>query len=138
MTRLEHAFERQKRRPDFLYATMVIAIGVEPQDDEQLEDDDWEILMKRAADRLTGNFRPTDTIGRMDRGRIIALYEDLKQAGDVEVIIRRLRQQLSAPVEISGRFWQLLPSIGAVLNDPHFQSPEEILEAATRAAESGG
>jgi Amt family ammonium transporter len=134
LTRLEHAFERQKRRPDFLFATIVIVVDFDIQDGDQLQEDDREQLMKMVAERLVGSFRPTDTIARMDRERIIALFEDLKQAVDVEVIVQRLRQLLAIAVELNGRRLRLLPSIGAVLNEPRFSKPEELLEAAAKAA----
>jgi len=133
LTRLEHALERQKRRPDFIFALMVIVIDVDLQGEVQLQEDDWEQLMKLVAERLTRNFRPTDTMGRLDGERIIALYEDLKQPGDVNVILQRLRQQLSAPIEIHGRPLRLTPTIGAVLNDPRYTKPGEILEDAVQA-----
>lgn len=133
LTRLEHALERQKRRPDFIFALMVIGIEVDLPGEVQFQEDDWEQLMKLVAERLTRNFRPTDTVGRLDSKRIIALYEDLKQRGDVNVILQRLRQQLSAPIEIHGQPLHLTPTIGAVLNDPRYAKPDEILEAAVRA-----
>ena len=132
LTRLEHAFERQKRRSDFLFGTVVIVVGADMQDEEQLQEDDREQLMKVAAERLVGSFRPTDTVARMDHERIIALFEDLKQTADVDVILRRLRQLLAITVEINGRLLRLSSSIGAALNEPRFKSPEEILEAASK------
>jgi PleD family two-component response regulator len=132
LTRLEHAFERQKRRPDFLFATMVIVVDAEAQDGEPLQEDDREQLVKVAAERLVGSFRPTDTIARMDHERIIALFEDLKQAADVDVILRRICQLVAITVEINGRPMRLTPSIGAALNEPRFKSPEEILGAASQ------
>ena len=130
LTRLEHAFERQKRRPDFLFATMVIVVDAEAQDGDALQEDEREQLMKAAAERLVGSFRPTDTIARMDHERIIALFEDLKLAADVDVILRRICQLLAITVEINGRSMRLSPSIGAALNEPRFKNTEEILEAA--------
>ena len=132
LTRLEHAFERQKRRPDFLFATMVIVVDAEVQDGDALQDDEREQLVKAAAERLVGSFRPTDTIARMDHERIIALFEDLKQGEDVDVILRRICQLLAITVEINGRSMRLSPSIGAALNEPRFKNTEEILEAAAK------
>lgn len=134
LTRLEHAFERQKRRPDFLFATMVIVIDVDTQEEGALQEDEREHLIKVAAERLVGSFRPTDTLARMDHERIIALFEDLKQAGDVYVILQRLRQLLTMTVELNGRLLSLSPSIGAALNEPRFNKLEDILEAASQAA----
>lgn len=135
LTRLEHAFERMKRRPDFLYAVMIIELSVDLPGDESLDYKDKEQLMKIAAETLFRGFRPTDTFGRMDGERIVALYEDLKQPSDVEVITRRLRDDLSRQYELSGRVLQVVAHTGVALNDPSYQQAEEILQAATQALE---
>ncbi|MGW8249157.1 MAG: diguanylate cyclase domain-containing protein [Anaerolineales bacterium] len=133
LTRLEHAFERMKRRPDFLFATMVIDFEVEVKDGEQLYYADREQLLKLIAGQLTRNFRPTDTFGRIDGERISALYEDLKQPQDLQVIVERLRGELLGEYEINQRQLQVSPYIGAVLNDERFEQAENILQAAIQA-----
>lgn len=133
LTRLEHAFERTKRRPDFLFATVVIDFEIEAKDQEPLYYADREALLKVFANKLTRNFRPTDTFGRMDGERITALYEDLKQPHDLQVIIERLRRELIGEYEISNRRLQVIPYMGAVLNDEHFKQAEQILQEAIRA-----
>ena len=135
LTRLEHAFERMKRRPDFLYAVMVIELSVDLPENESLDYKDKEQLMKIAAEILFRGFRPTDTFGRMDGERIVALYEDLKQPSDIEVITRRLRDDLTRQYELSGRLLHVVAHTGIALNDPSYQQAEQILQAATQALE---
>jgi diguanylate cyclase (GGDEF)-like protein len=133
LTRLEHAFERMKRRPDFLFATIVIEFEVESNDANQLYYADKEQLLKVIAGKLTKNFRPTDTFGRIDGERISALYEDLKQPQDLQVIAERLRSELLGEYEVNKRRLQVTPYIGAALNDQRFEQAEHILQAAIQA-----
>jgi PleD family two-component response regulator len=135
MTRLEHAFERMKRRPDFLFAVMAIELGVELPGGEELDYKDREQLLRTAADTLFRDFRPTDTFGRMDGDRIIALYEDLRQPGDIEVISQRLGDDLNGQYDLSGRQVHVVAYTGAVLNQTSFKHAEQILQAATQALE---
>lgn len=133
LTRLEHAFDRTKRRPDFLFAVIVIELEIKPKDGEQIYYADKEQLLKVLAEKLAKNFRPTDTFGRMDGERIVILCEDLKQSEDVQVIIQRLRQKIAGKYKISERYLDVTPYIGAALNDKRFDQAERILRAALDA-----
>ncbi len=136
MTRLEHAFERTRRQPELLFATMVIAPEVILEEEgEGLHDEDWGQILKATAERLKTNYRPTDSFARLDRERIVALFEDLKHPDDVEVIIRRLHQVLAEPFDAGGRSATLMLKVGVILNKPRYKSAEAILEAAIEALE---
>lgn len=135
MTRLEHAYERSKRNPEVLFGTMAIQFRVALQADEQLYDEDGEQILKQIAIILNKDFRPTDTFGHLEGLRMAALYEDFKKPEDIYTVIHRLHQDLTLEIEAMERLWQVTPVIGAVLNHPHFQSPDEILKAAVNALE---
>jgi len=133
MTRLEHAFERKKRFPGFLFATMVIQFIVNLPGDAQLLEEERERLLKRMAEILTKKFRPTDTFGYLGGQQVVALYEDLKKPDDTFIIIHRLREDLSVEIDMMGGPRRVTPVIGAVLNYPRFKNPDEILKAAIEA-----
>lgn len=133
MARLEHAFEREKRRLDFRFATLVIEFMVQLPEVELFLEEHRETMLQTMAGRLLQNSRPTDTFARMDSKRIVALFEELKQPRDVEIILQRLRQELSRPLKLAGQIVALEPLFGAVLNDADFKSAPEILQAAVQA-----
>jgi len=135
MTRLEHAYERSKRRPEFLFAVMAIRFIFDLQGEGQLQEEESEWLLMHIARILNKDFRPTDTFGYLNNQRAVALYEDFKDPGDIYIVIRRLRDDLSVDIESSGKSWHCTPIIGAVLNDSRFNSAEAILKAATDALE---
>jgi len=133
LNRLEHAFERTHRRPDFMFVVMVIEPQIFRTDKHALLDEEHEQLMKGASEYLQAGFRPTDTFGRLDRERIVALYEDLKQLADVDTIIQRLRQGLTRSFEVGRRIFRISPLIGAALMHPNYSQPEELVQAAQAA-----
>jgi diguanylate cyclase (GGDEF)-like protein len=136
LTRLEHAFERTKRNPGLLFAVMVIEFDFNSQEREKVYYLDRENLLKIAAEQITRKFRPTDTFGRMDGERIVALYEDLKQPDDVQVIIQRLLKELPDEHLLREQSVPVSRYIGAALNTGHYQSAEAILRRAMQALDS--
>jgi DNA-binding response OmpR family regulator len=130
MTRLEHAYERSRRRSELLFGTLAIEFRVIPQDDVQLQEEDSEQILKQIVEILNRDFRPTDTFAHIAGLRVAALYEDFKSPEDIHTVIQRLHNELTLEVEARGHRWQVTPLIGAVLNHPNFQNPDEILKTA--------
>jgi DNA-binding response OmpR family regulator len=132
MTRLEHISERGKRNPDLIYAVAAIEFQVNIGESDRLSDEDSIQLLKQLSARLNKNFRPTDTFGHLEGLRVLALYEDLKKADDISIIIERLHKDHALAVEIKGRSLQVSPAIGAVLNHPALQDPEIMVKTAVQ------
>jgi PleD family two-component response regulator len=135
MTRLEHTFERARRKPDLLFGMLAIEFTVSSEANEQLQEEDCEKILKQVAEILNRDFRPTDTFGTIAGLRVAALYEDFKKPEDIHTVIQRLHNDLTLAVEVRGCLWRVTPIIGAVLNNPRFQSPDEILKAAVNTLE---
>ena len=130
-TRLVLAFDRSKRRPDFLFATLAIQL-VSPDGTEPLSESEWEQSIKEASARWQAKFRPTDILGRLGRRKVVGLFEDLKQPQDVHVIIDRLTEELARPLELVDRSVHLDACIGAVVNHAGYGSGQEILDGAVQ------
>ena len=135
MTRLEHTYERSRRNPELLFGMLAIEFRVSSEENEQLQEEDREQILKQVAEILNRDFRPTDTFGHIAGLRVAALYEDFKKPEDVHTVIQRLHNDLTLAVETRGCLWRVTPTIGAVLNNPRFQSPDEILKAAVSTLE---
>jgi hypothetical protein len=133
MSRLEHISERAKRNPDLLFATAAIEFRVDVAGDDPLSDEDSIQLLRQLSATLNKNFRPTDTFGHLEGVRVLALYEDLKKAEDILIIMERLHKDLTLTMEINGRLLRVSPLIGAVLNHPSLQDPETIVKTAVQA-----
>jgi GGDEF domain-containing protein len=133
MTRLEHAYERMKRHPEYLFGVLVFDCLIQTQEGELIQEQDSDKIILHLAERVNKDFRPTDTFGFMSGHRLVALYEDFKRPEDIHAVIQRLRADLTIDIEDEGHTWHCSPIIGAVLSDLRFQNAEEILKAATSA-----
>jgi len=141
VTRLEHALERYRRRTDFMFVLLVYEIRASPISADAPLLEDYDPLLRFAAGRLRRCFRPTDTIARLGGEQFASLHEDLKQPGDIHILLKRLRERLADPYEINEHQYCLHFSTGAVLNSPKFETSQEMLERAldalTQARERG-
>jgi diguanylate cyclase (GGDEF)-like protein len=134
--RLELAYDRSKRREDFIFAILAVELDGTIQDGQNLVESEWEYAMKVVAERCQAKFRPTDTFGRLGRRQVIGLFEELKQALDVQVIAGRLLETLELPVEIGDRQANLSAQIGAVVSHPGYGCAQNLLDGAVKALEA--
>lgn len=130
LIRLEHAFERAKRREDFLFAVLVFTIPIRAQDGEPIDPDVLDHVLHQVCGRLTVAFRPTDTFAKLDVERFAGLHEELKRIEDVEVLVERLCQLVAEPVMLGERSFLPQAQVGSTLFDHRYSHPEEMLEAA--------
>lgn len=133
LTRIEHACERAKRRADFLFAVLVFSVQIQAQDEEPLEPEQHNHLLRQLAARLTGAFRPTDTFARLDGERFASLHEELKHLDDVQVLIDRLERLAAEPLTLGERRFSARLHIGAVGCDTGQQEADDLLRAAEAA-----
>ncbi|MFN2199152.1 MAG: diguanylate cyclase domain-containing protein, partial [Anaerolineales bacterium] len=134
LTRLELAYERKRRRTDFLYGVLVIEIHTYDPDRE-LDDDAIIDLLRLIAQRLKENLRPTDTLARLSGWRFVALVEELKHIDDLNTIITRVDDHLKPGYQVDDKEYRLNISYGAVLNQANVFDPTALLQAAEKAAE---
>jgi diguanylate cyclase (GGDEF)-like protein len=136
-TRLEQAFERARRRQDFRFAVVVFTLAFDLPD-EQAAAPVLDALLRELGQRLAKNFRPTDTLARLGETKFVALYEDLRQPGDLEIITERLAVAVLQPYYLpQGTYYPRL-RMGAALNDPRRRAAQDILEAAERNVKALG
>jgi len=135
LSRMELAYERARRRADFLFAILVFSFAVKSNESIQPDETDMDALLRQASSRLRKYYRPTDTIARLDTEQFATLHEDLKNPDDLKILINRLRAGLSDPFEIGNRQFRLELSIGAAIHSPKYNQPADMLEAARQAWE---
>jgi Amt family ammonium transporter len=133
LIRLEHAFERAKRREDFLFAVLVFAVPIRAQEGEPLDLDVHDRVLSQVCGRLYVTFRPTDTFARLEAERFAGLHEELKRPEDVEVLVKRLCQLVAEPVSVGERSFCPQARVGSTLFDRRYSRPEEMLNAAETA-----
>jgi DNA-binding response OmpR family regulator len=131
-TRLALACDRSKRRPDFIFGTLAIELQA-PEKGEQPSEVEWQQATQEVAVRWQAKFRPTDIFGRLGRRKVIGLFEDLKEPQDVQVIIDRLTEDLSLPLELESRSLSLGACIGGLVEQGGCNNAQEILDGLEQA-----
>lgn len=132
-TRLELAFERSKRRADFLYAVIVISLEYAGNGNEEIMSDAIQPLLRECSHRIRTQIRPTDTAARLSEWMLGTLHEDLKHIEDVSIIRDRLLTALASPFTIHQQEYLFKVEIAAEVNSGGFTEPYEIMEKATQS-----
>jgi diguanylate cyclase (GGDEF)-like protein len=134
-TRLELAFERSKRRPDFLFAVIVFDLKLEGQQADQNDPDISFAVLREVAQRLSQHVRPTDALARLSGWKFASLHEDLIHPDDIQAILARLREMLSEPYQIDDCLYDLTIRAGWAIHDRQYETPKEILKRAEQNLE---
>jgi PleD family two-component response regulator len=131
-TRLELAFERGKRRPEFLYGVVALRLDVLDEDGQIVTPDlDTSLLLwGNIAHRLRKNVRPTDSVARAGEWYFLVLSEDLRKIDDITIIMDRLVNSLSEPFLVNERQFTLKVNCGFATQGEQFHQPGDVLEAA--------
>lgn len=135
VTRLELAFERAKRRTDFNYAILGFCLLPVELPEEQIEAGLMTSILQEAAKRLRRQLRLTDTIARLSGWKFVILVEELKKPEDTQVIIERLKENLSGSYLVGDISHTMGLTFGAAVLGQGYTKPEDLLLAAERSLE---
>ncbi len=135
ISRLELAFERAKRRPDFLYGVLIFRVSFSGVDMLSLDAHLMVALLRQIVGRLQQNLRPTDTIARLSSWKFAVLVEELKNPRDIDAIIDRVRKSLLEPYPVDEETYQLEAVIAGKVSVPAYRQAKDILLAAEAALE---
>lgn len=131
--RLEHAFERSRRRPDFFYGVIMMHVDI-PALSARLEAETAEdiiaSLYQQIAQKLRSGLRTTDTLTRLSNWKFAVLLEELKQPQDIEVVERRLQQVLREPLRVGEQTYALQVVSSGKVNSARQSRAQELLDAA--------
>ena len=129
-TRLEHAMESARRRPDSLFATFVLGFdpiiskGTGPLNGHR------NTVLRQVAERLRLNVRPSDAIARLSRSEFATLHEGLKRPQDTSLIMERVDEILAPPYQVDNDNYYLDFSLGAVIHDRKYSTFHEMMSVA--------
>jgi PleD family two-component response regulator len=130
LTRLDLAFERVKRRPEYLFALIVYEYEVDPGMEAELEAEGSLAVLREIGARFTAHIRPTDAAARLAGWQFVALYEDLNGPADLQTIIDRLSEVLTRPFAVGKKEVRLKLRLGSAAYDPVWETPAGMLHAA--------
>ncbi len=132
-TRLELAYERARRRADFLYASLVLQLQLREYEEQELDPVVSSSILQQASDRLRSSLRPMDTIARFSGWKFATLHEELRDTQDAQVIITRILGRLLEPYRVGEDEYRVEVFFGVGLNNPRYKLARDVLSAAERS-----
>jgi len=133
-TRLELAYERARRRNEFVYAVVIFQVQFLARDTGQPAPDAT-LILSELASRLKQNLRPTDTLARISGWQFAILVEELERPEDVQIILERIRLILTEPIRLGVQEYIGSVVFGVSAEPWRHKQPDEIYAAAEAALE---
>ncbi|BCJ41410.1 diguanylate cyclase [Actinoplanes ianthinogenes] len=128
LDRLEHALTRSRATGEPL-AVLYLDLDGFKRVNDSLGHNAGDMLLRTAAERLTGALRPLDTVARLGGDEFAVLLEDADQA-TVERLARACLESLSRPFLIHHREALVSVSIGVVPDAAAYADADEVLRNA--------
>ena len=133
---LEKSLKRTERRPEFLFALLVLGLDRFRIINDSLGRPTADRLLVSVAHRLDSSLRATDSLTHQDHGFTLArlgsdeftvLLDDITDASDAIRVAERLRLSLQKPFDVEGQQVFTSASIGIVVSGASYERPEELL-----------
>lgn len=132
MDRLSQAIARAER-----HGRKVAALYVDLDEFKKVNDTAGhavgDALLLRAADRIAGCIRSSDTLGRLGGDEFLILLPDLENESQPELVVNKILEALRPPYVIGGSEFYLGASIGVTVYPEDGTVPEELLRNADAA-----
>ena len=130
--RLQHALARTRRRQTPLGVIFLDLDNFKVVNDS-LGHDAGDRLLVAVAERLAACVRPGDTVARLGGDEFTVLLEDLTDEGEIAGVAERITEVLRAPITVGGREVFTTGSLGIVVYDGDYATPDELVRDADTA-----
>lgn len=133
MDRLEHALARARRRADYRFAVLLVALGPSAGLDAARASPTEDQLLRATIQRLRACGRADDTIARLRADVFAVLLDGIADASGAAGVAKRILERLAGPVTLDGREVTAGATIGIVLNTRGHGRPDDIMRTAETA-----
>lgn len=130
MDRLQQAMERQKRRPEYRFAAIMIDLDEFKRVNDSFGHQVGDLLLRKVSVRLKECIRSMDTVARLGGDEFAVLIEDFRTIREVTSTIRRILHDIRQPITILNRSVAISASVGVVLHTAHYTSPTDLMRDA--------
>jgi diguanylate cyclase (GGDEF)-like protein len=90
-------------------------------------------VLRTAAQRIKACARNSDLVARLGGDEFVIVCNDLRQANDVQILVDRIHEAMSAPIELDKQPLSVGASTGVALYPEQGQTPDALLAAADEA-----
>jgi len=139
--RLRQAIERNRRNSKTQFAVLFMDLDRFKDVNDGLGHLMGDKLLVAIGPLLKSIVRPTDTIARFGGDEFVVLVEDIKEASDATYVADRIQNRLKSTALLPGQNFFLTASLGIVLSQTGYESPDDVLRDADiamyRAKENG-
>lgn len=133
LDRITQALERSKRRENYHYAVIFLDLDRFKLINDSLGHCAGDQLLSRVAKRLQETVRSLDTVARLGGDEFVVLLEEISTVREAIRIVKRLRNAVLRPFDLSGQDVHISASIGIVLSPALYDHPEDLLRNANIA-----
>jgi diguanylate cyclase (GGDEF)-like protein/PAS domain S-box-containing protein len=134
LDRLEMAFHRSRRDPEFGFALLFVDLDRFKSVNDSLGHSAGDELLLELSKRLLGCVRVVDTVARLGGDEFTVLLEGSREPDGPARVATRMLEALKPPFVLrSGHEVFSSASIGIVTSSPNYKHPEELLRDADTA-----
>ena len=130
LNRLEQCIKRKARHSNYSFAVLFLDLDRFKPVNDRLGHDVGDHLLIQVAQRLSRCVRPSDTVARLGGDEFVILLDEIVDISDAELVIQRLRNELTRHFHINGNDIHIDVSVGIALSSMDYDSAEAILQEA--------
>jgi diguanylate cyclase (GGDEF)-like protein/PAS domain S-box-containing protein len=142
MDLVDRAIKRRQRRPEFVFALLMLGLNRFKTISNSLGPLNADHLLVAVARRLQSCLRPTDavtpdaaafTLARIAGDEFTVLIDDIADARDAIRVAERLQKALEKPFDVGGHEVFTSATIGIAVSTSGYERPEDILRDSALA-----
>lgn len=128
----EHLIDRINicKRNNSLFAVLYLDLDRFKQINDTFGHDAGDQLLKVVAERLKNSLRETDTLARLGGDEFTVILFDVQIPDDVEIVLQKIKVELSKPIEFNGRSLTITASIGISVYPHHSTDYDQLMKCA--------
>jgi len=130
--RLEQEIKKA-RRTGLPLALLFLDLDRFKEVNDTMGHDMGDLLLKEAAQRLTGCVRETDTVARLGGDEFTLILSELDDPGNIERIVRNILRKLAEPFLLGDEIAYISASIGITFYPEDATAVEELVKQADQA-----
>jgi diguanylate cyclase (GGDEF)-like protein/PAS domain S-box-containing protein len=127
---LGQAIERARRRPDYLFAVLFLDLDRFKDVNDSLGHMAGDELLVSVGQILQNRMRATDTVARLGGDEFVILLEDIREPRNAVQIADWIHGVLSKPFYLHQHEVYITASIGIVLNEADYKTPDDVMRDA--------